>query len=346
MLVVRLVERRDIDALIALAAQAVPRLTNLPEWREGLEARIESTRASLEREIATPGDEVYMFSLEDTVAGRLVGTATLRAQAGIGQAYYTYRRETMIHASPGLGLRQEVDVLSFSHEISTATQLCALAVAPEYRDDIEAVALLRRARLAFIKQYPQRFAHWCAVAFAGVLDARGRSPFWESVGRHFFDRDFAEINFHAGRRAKSFVAEMMPQLPLYEELLTPEAREVIGETHIAHRQARQAMLEEGFKPGRHIDIFDAGPVLTARAQRLRTVAESRGCTLASREPGLDAPCALVARSGLKDFRVVSTPAVLDPDGGARLGASARRALEMESGERLLLVPPRSTAEAT
>ena len=333
MLVVRLVEARDIDALYTLASTANPPLTNLPAWRETLVSRVQATQKAIQSPVEKPGAEAYMFALEDTDRQRVVGTATLRAWAGMDQAYYTYRRETLIHASPGLGIRREVNTLALSHEISEASQLCAMALAPEYQQNMTAHILLRKARLAFMRLNPERFSDQCVVAFTGEVNDSGESPFWNSVGQHFFGRDYHDIHALAGRESKSFIAEMMPQLPLYEELLTTGARAVIGHTHQRHFAHYNAMLAEGFQPGRHVDIFDAGPVLQADTYQLKTLKQARFCQLQPSSPESsidsaafehhDARCekvsgissesiespssALIASGTLNDFRAVVSP---------------------------------------
>ncbi|MEI5710456.1 arginine N-succinyltransferase, partial [Streptomyces brasiliscabiei] len=71
-------------------------------------------------------------------------------------------------------------------------------------------------------------------------------------------------------RSKSFIAEVMPQFPLYLPLLTPPARAAIGREHPAHEAALAEMLAEGFVRSRHVDIFDAGPIVKAERERLET----------------------------------------------------------------------------
>lgn len=221
MLAVRPVRPGDLPALERLAGSAQPRLTNLPAHRDRLEERIARSQRAFASEVEVPGDEHYTFVLEDQERGDVVGTATIRALAGANEAYYTYRQETLIHASQQLNVRREVQTLALSHEVSDASLLCALSLDPRYKGT-SAESLLRRARLMFIAQYPERFADVLAMAFPGYLDEDGASPFWNSVGRHFFVRDYHEINYIAGVRSKSFIAEVMPQFPLYLAMLTPK----------------------------------------------------------------------------------------------------------------------------
>lgn len=339
MLVIRPVRPADLPALERLAGSATPRLTNLPAHRDRLEERIARSRQSFGREVDFPGDEHYTFVLEDLERDEVVGTATLRAEAGAREAYYTYRQETLIHASQQLNVRREVQTLSLSHEVSETTQLCALSLDPRYRGT-SAESLLRRSRLMFIAQYPERFAEVLAMAFPGYLDEQGESPFWNSVGRHFFVRDYHDINYLAGVRSKSFIAEVMPQFPLYLALLTPQARAAIGREHPAHEAAMAEMLAEGFMRSRHVDLFDAGPVIKGERNRLHTFRHAAWHPVRVRPAHAlpDAEPAMVANQRLADFRCVVARYALSPTGQLMLSPEHAELLGAEEGRAVLAAP--------
>ncbi len=339
MLVVRPTRPADLPALERLAGSATPRLTNLPAHRDRLEERITRSLRAFEAEVEFPGDEHYTFVLEDLERGEVVGTATVRAQAGAREAYYTYRQETLIHASQQLDVRREVQTLSLSHEVSEASLLCAYSLDPRYRGT-SAESLLRRARLMFIAQYPERFAEILAMAFPGYLDDDNQSPFWNSVGRHFFVRDYQEINYVAGVRSKSFIAEVMPQFPLYLALLTPQARAAIGREHPDHESAMDEMLTEGFLRSRHVDIFDAGPVIKAERDRLESFRRAAWHPVRIRPAHSlpDAEPAMVANQRLGDFRCVVARYALSPTGQLMLSPEHAELLGVEEGRAVLAAP--------
>ncbi len=339
MLVVRPVVPADLPALERLAGDAVPQLTNLPAHRDRLEERIVRSRQAFEAEVAFPGDEHYTFVLEDLERGEAVGTATIRAQAGAVDAYYTYRQETLIHASQQLNVRREVQTLALSHEVSEASLLCAYSLDPRYRGT-SAESLLRRARLMFIAQYPERFASLLAMAFPGYLDEAGESPFWNSVGCHFFGRDYQEINALAGIRSKSFIAEVMPQFPLYLPLLTPRARAAIGREHPDHERALSEMLAEGFMRSRHVDIFDAGPVIKAERERLQSFRRAAWHPVRIRPAQAlpDAAPAMVANQSLGGFRCVVARYALSPTGQLMLSPEHAERLGVGEGRAVLAAP--------
>lgn len=322
-----------------LASGAVPRLTNLPAHRERLAARLEQCSAALARPIESPGAECYTFVLEDHARGSgaaVVGTASLRARVGAREAYYTWRREMLIHASQQLDVRREVSILSLSHELSSATLLCAFSLDPRYHGS-PAERLLRRARLLFAAQHPERFTPLMAVAMPGWLEPDQRSPFWESVGRHFFMRDFQDINEMAGIHSKSFIAECMPPFPLYEPLLTAAARQAIGSVHAAHSGAAADLRDEGFRPSRHVDLFDAGLLLEVPFTQMHSVRCSHWHPVRVRAQAASdqAGRALLANQETTGFRCALAPYALSTTGQLLLDSDHASTLGLATGQAVL-----------
>lgn len=327
----------DLEALVALAAGARPALTNLPAHRERLAERLAASETALSESVAAPNGQVYVFVLEH--AGQVVGTASIRARAGAREAYYTWRRETLIHASQQLDVRREVAILSLSHELSEASLLCAFSLDPAHRDTA-GERLLRRARLLFVAQHPERFMPNLAVAMPGPLDEAGYSPFWESVGRHFFVKDFAEINEMAGIHSKSFIAEVMPPFPLYEPLLTADGRAAIGGVHTGHTAAASDLRGEGFADSRHVDLFDGGLLLECPFERLHSVRANRWhpVVIDNRGENASPASALLANQQTSDYRCIVAPHAVSATGQFCLGSAEADALDLATGRAVLAVP--------
>ncbi|MDA3922486.1 MAG: arginine N-succinyltransferase [Salinisphaera sp.] len=339
-LVVRPGTPADLDTLIDLAANAVPRLTNLPAHRERLAERLARSVDAFARTIETPGDEMYVFVLEDQAgeAPQIVGTASIRARTGAREAYYTWRREMLIHASQQLDVRREVPILSLSHELSEASLLCAFSLDARYRGTV-GERLLRRARLLFVAQHPERFMPRIAVAMPGHLDDQQQSPFWESVGRHFFVRDFAEINEMAGIYSKSFIAEVIPPFPLYQALLSDSARAAIGSIHAAHFVAAADLRAEGLEDSRHIDLFDGGLLLSTTYDRLYSVRHNQWHPVRLRDdidPNAHGT-ALMANQGAAGFRCIAAPHARSNTGQLLLAPEHAEQLGLETGRAVLAV---------
>ena len=114
----------------------------------------------------------------------------------------------------------------------------------------------------------------------GVVDAQGRSPFWEAIGRHFFDIDFPKADY-LSMVNKRFIADLMPKHPIYIPLLPKEAQAVIGEVHDQTRPAMRILADEGFECCDQVDIFEGGPVV--RPQRFENGLRALESLASSRE---------------------------------------------------------------
>ncbi|SPJ33966.1 arginine N-succinyltransferase [Kushneria phyllosphaerae] len=332
----------DVDAIMAMAAMARPALTNLPADRDRLMQRLASSQAALAASVDRPGDEQYVLVAE-TEAGEVIATATVKALAGGREAYYTYRQETLIHASQQLDVRREVDILSISHEMSHASLLCALATTDHGQAD-SARRLLRAARLALIARFPERFAATLFVALSGYREG-GRTPFWDGVGRHFFSRDFDDIHRAASLGSRSFIGEVMPPFPLYLPLLDDHARDAIGRAGDNHLNALTAWQQEGFRLSRHVDMLDGGPLLEASRDHL-----PHGQWLTAQiddavPEGAGARPMLIASQRRGDFRASVVTGCINERGQCVMDVDSARGLSVDTDEPVLVIPFDGTEDA-
>jgi arginine N-succinyltransferase len=270
MLFVRAATLDDLDAIAQMARAAQPVLHSLPQDRELLHARIAASDASFRADVSAPGEESYLFVLEESDTGRLVGTSSIMAAAGYPEPFYVFRNDALIHASRELQVNRKIHALTMSHELTGMTRLAGFYIDPSLPGD--AAHLISRARMMFVAMHRRRFAREVFSLLLGVLDEAGLSPFWEAVGRKFFGRDFREIEVASGGRSRTFIAEVMPAYPLYVPLLPACAQRVLGEPDPGALLAYGIHLEEGLEPDRYVDIFDAGPVLTTHVDRTASVA--------------------------------------------------------------------------
>ncbi len=127
------------------------------------------------------------------------------------------------------------------------------------------------------------------VELRGWLDGVS-SPFWDAVGRKFFDTEFLAADLHSATHGNQFIADLMPRLPIYTALLPEAAQAVIGRPHREAVPARTMLEAEGFIYDGYVDIFDAGPTLRARTDHIRSISGSRaaadGLELPSRRPAI------------------------------------------------------------
>lgn len=308
MLVLRSSRLSDLAGVEALALASPVGVTSLPANRDTLYKRIQASLDSLGAEVSFHGEESYFFVLENTATAELLGVSGIVASAGFNEPFYSYRNEALIHASPGLGIHTRVHALSLCHDLTGNSLLAAFYCQPSLHFS-DWSDLLSRARLLFIAQWPERFAEGIVSEMIGVNRPDGSSPFWDSVGRQFFGIDYQQAEFYCGVKGRKFIAELVPQHPIYVPLLSDEAQEAMGQVGPVSAVSFDVLTREGFETENYIDIFDGGPTLYARTASLRTIAQSRSVRVQAGEGGGDRW--LLATTRLDDFRATVAEGRLD-----------------------------------
>ncbi|MFM0118305.1 MULTISPECIES: arginine N-succinyltransferase [unclassified Paraburkholderia] len=337
MIVVRVVQRGDVDALMRLAQETGPGLTTFKPDREALAARVERARRTMEDK-AEPHEAGYFFVMEDTDTGDVAGVCGIETSVGLQQPFYNYRVSTVVHASQDLGIWTRMRALNISHDLTGYAEVCSLFLSPRYRTS-GVGGLLSRSRFMFLAQFRERFPQRLCAELRGHFDAEGTSPFWRAVGSHFYQIDFNAADYLSSHGRKAFLAELMPRYPVYVELLPEEAQQCVGLTHNDTIPARRMLESEGLRYENHVDIFDAGPVLECHIADLRTVRES---VVVPVEIGVssapqDGPKSMVSNTSLSDFRV-GVVAGVPQDGVFRLSALEAAALDLKAGDLVRVLP--------
>ena len=311
MFTVRPVRTADLPAIERLAVASGIGVTSLPTNRDKLFERIQKSATSFEYEAtAETGSEYYMFVLES--AGEVVGTASISACAGFDEPFYSYRSETFVHASRTLEVNNRVHVLNICHDLTGMVQLCGFFADPQ----LEPVAaeLLSRARLLFIATARERFGRRIIAEMQGIHDDAGQSPFWNAIGRRFFNMDFLQVEQAFVSYSKTFIAELMPSYPIYVPLLPDDAQNSIGQIHANFERPFQLLSAEGFEADNYLDIFDGGAVLTAELDRLQTLEKQR-CLSVEVLPVLPAQARLqlVSNQKVSSFVALATRVLVQGD---------------------------------
>lgn len=340
MLVMRPVRTQDLDTLYELSLSTGGGLTTLPPNREVLSAKIKSSRASFKAEPSSPGDEYYLFSLEDTESGRVVGTSGIFASVGFSKPFYSYRLLHLTQVSHQPDMKVDTRLLQLVNDYEGATELGTLFLHPDWRKGVNGM-MLSVARYLLMAAYPERFADKVMAEIRGWTDENGRSPFWEAIGRHFFGMDFAEADRINGMGNSQFIADLMPKFPIYTNLLPEQAQEVIGKPHDDARGAVRLLTNEGFRQAGAVDIFDAGPCYEVPRREIRTIRKARRVKLgeiAENKIKATSSLAMVATARMPDFRIVATRVVDMDKGAVTIDSDAARALGVKVGAELIVAP--------
>jgi arginine N-succinyltransferase len=336
MLVLRPVELTDLPQLQQLARDSLVGVTSLPDNTERLRSRIVDSCASFEKHVEEHGPENYFFVLEDLTARRLVGCSEILATAGFNEPFYSLRNRHFTSTSRELNIEHGVPALSLCQDLNGHTLLRGFHIdAPLVRTAFS--QLLSRARLLFIAAHSQRFAEAVITEIVGYSSDDGHSPFWDALGKHFFDLPYAEAERLCGLEARTFLAELMPQYPIYVPMLPQAAQDCIGRIHPDGQEAFDILEREGFETNSYIDLFDAGPTLYARTSNVVSIAKSVTARVQTGS-SIDARGRyLVSNDALKGYRAIVAELDVQTGQPVRLSADMCVALNVSDGSPIRLI---------
>ncbi len=340
--IVRPVRLEDIDALFELTRRATHGLTSLQLKKPQLLERVEFAHFAFHRKSDQRVGEPYMLVMEDLTAGKLIGTSCVFARTGGYEPFYAYCLKHTHHYSPELNVSRENLALHLDRIHDGPTEIGSLFLLPEYRGGGRG-RLLSLCRFALLAQRPHRFAKRVIAEMRGVCDEQGVSPFWEAIGRHFFQVDFPVADA-LSTWSKDFIEQLMPVHPIYVDLLPESARQVIGQVHQETVPAAQLLRSEGFVEAGLIDIFDGGPVLACETQHINAVQRCRRMIVDAIEPHLEGPAMIVA-SSTDGFRACWGVAEGHETDRVKLSAAVALALGVRLGSDVWVLPPKPNPDA-
>lgn len=339
MYVIRPVRSTDLDQILGLANLTTFGLTTLPRDGELLAKRIRSSEQAFANiQSGEPQGQAYLLVLENLDERQVVGTCGIVSKVGGFEPFYAYRIEVSVHESIMLNTRKEIPVLHLVTEHNGPSEIGSLFLHPDYRQSGNG-RLLSLSRFLMLAEFPKLFDGEVIAEMRGVIDEQGQSPFWDAVGKHFFDLDFPKADY-LSMVNKAFIGDLMPNFPIYIPLLPASAQDVIGEVHENTRPARHFLECEGFRFNQMIDIFEAGPILQCPLKMIRAVRDSRVQTVSEVVEEIDDDQHWLVSNQSQDFRATSCK-IVSGKHGVSLERSAAEALDISVGDTVRYVAPKA-----
>jgi arginine N-succinyltransferase len=331
---IRAARENDLRSFYNLAKLTGGGFTNLPAEKATLEAKLAASAAGFAREGDTPGDDLYVFMLENCETKQIRGTCQVFGAVGTQHPFYSYLISTLTQKSGELGKTFRNQLLNLTTDLEGSSEVGGLFLHPHERAGGLGL-LLARSRYLFIKTHRARFGETVLAELRGVMDEGGHSPFWDAIGGRFFDMTFPEADEFNAIHGTQFIADLFPKSAIYISMLPESARAVIGQPHPTGKAALKMLEIEGFVWDSYVDIFDGGPTVTSRTDNIRTIREAQTLRVLGREPADGRPM-LVAHGGLEDFVACYAKVEVDGDGAA-VDSDARKLLGVDTGEQIVAV---------
>lgn len=336
MYIVRPIKESDLKYLVKMAESVQTGLTTLPNDAGYLKNKITDSLLAFDPKIRKPGGESYLFVLEERPSKKVVGVCGIVSKVGGFEPFYTYKIKTELSEDKDLKVRKELEVLHLVTNHNGPSEICSLYIFPENRKG-GLGRLLSLSRFLFMARFKPRFEKKVISELRGVMDENNLSPFWETVGRHFFETDFTQVDLLTGLGHRSFIKNLMPRHPIYITLLPKSVQSLVGKVNQNSEPALALLKKEGFVYEGEVDIFDAGPTVSARLGQIRTVRERVESTLASTSSDeLESEDFLVTNTKL-DFRATIAKVQKIKGGGVCLTKKVAALLNLEDGDELQFV---------
>ena len=317
MLVVRPISMSDYDALHTCAVESGHGFTSLPVNEELLTNRIKHSEYSFTKPgVTSPSDEGYLMVGFDSETGEVAGTTGIEAAVGWDVPFYSYHISTIVHSSPKLNVNNVVKLLTFGNNYTGCSEICTLFLRPEFRQGLNG-RLMSKCRFLMMAEHPHRFSKTIFAEMRGVSDEDGNSPFWQWLQEHFFSIDFTMADYLTGIGKKGFIADLMPKLPIYINLLSKEAQEVIGQVHEKTRPALKLLEKEGFTCRNYVDIFDAGPSVECDINNIDSVRNSVRVKVIVAEHSSSQDY-LICNTSFENFRATAAKAAFNRENGSAI----------------------------
>ncbi len=339
MLLLRDVTKSDLPGLQRLAA--VLNSVNLPDNEDVLSSLIEKSMKSFSEKIENPFEREYLFVLEDTRDGKILGTSMIIAQHGTREAPHIYFQVTKSEAySATIDKHFTHTVLSIGYNYEGPTEIGGLVVDPPSRSGPEKPGKqLSYVRFLFMAMYRKLFRERVLAELLPPLLPDGRSLLWESCGKKFTGLEYPEAD-KLSRQNKEFIKELFPASDIYTTLFPERAQRIIGDVHPETKGVQRMLERIGFKYQDHIDPFDGGPHYEAQLPEITLVRRFRTAKVMKDDLEHEGEDVMVGRArttGGSRFHAVRCQVRFD-DQHVFLPKQAKEVLKVKAGEKVSIIP--------
>lgn len=322
---IRPIKMEDFSQFLKLVEKAQVGLSSLPLDKTYLKQRIEDSLMVFEDPNYDGG---YLFVLEDTDLG-VVGCCGISPRTGGEHPFYTFELNHEIHPSTQLTRREPHPFVKLLKVFQGPTEIGSLFLDPDYRKK-GIGKLLSFSRFLFMASFPSCFRTEVIAEIRGVISQDGRSPFFEAIGRHFFDMEFPYVDYITSLN-KDLLKDLLPRQSIYINLIPQDAKDCVGQVHTLTKAAFKMLETQGFKPKNWIDVFDAGPVMSANLFEIQVIKASKILEVESKIKVSNRPCFISNIS--KDFRAIFAEVPYD-ENKIELTSLLQKILKVSIGDKV------------
>jgi len=312
----------DAAELLNLVRQSSGGLSSLQPRLAFLQDYIETSEKSFSDKMPLEEPHKYLIGLFDLRAGRLIGCAAVKTQIGKDSPFINF--DIM-----GDGPDQ---CLQASSRFTGATEVGSLFLHPDYRAD-GLGRYLAKVRYLLMASEPWRFGDSVIAELRGICGAQG-SPLYDHLFEYKLEKSFLEADAEYYDRNPDALGDIVPIGPVETCDMPLDVKASLGQPHPSGLGAMRLLQREGFIFSGTIDLFDAGPIMSAHRDTIRTIMHAKTAMISASPSGAQGAPTLIASGKVEGFRAVLTPASISENGvlvlpealhnlGAEMGGEVR-----------------------
>lgn len=195
--------------------------------------------------------------------GPALACLRLRRAIGLDQPRHWYHVGCVVHAAAELGLVHRLHTLQLGNDLTGASELADVVWDRQALDLPGSARVLSHLLGAAIQRLASDRpvdAARLIVELPGLRETHGRSPFWEGLGRHFYDGDPVAAALRFGPAWRGHVAALLPRQPIYTSFLSDAAQAAVAQVDPAASVLLDLLWQAGLRYAHHVCIDDGGPV--------------------------------------------------------------------------------------
>ena len=327
---------KDLAALLQLILGSGHGLTSLPKDPDILLERLEKCENSFcHAKPGKPRGEDYLFALKDLTNDEIIGVSAAYSKIGGFEPVYFYEIQEESRKSEELNITSTIKTLNLKSLHNGPSEICSLYLHPKHRRT-NIGRFLSLTRFLFMADYKDYFEQEIFAEMRGMVDENGENPFWSAVGAKFFKIDFTKADY-LSMVSKQWIKDLLPEHPIYMNLLPLRAQFVIGKVHPNTISARKILEKEGFKDSGLVAILEPGPILIAKINNIRTIQKSVAAKVLKFQNNIiDTEEYIISNRKFAHFRACLGH-VQQVAGGVHLSQQVARALQLSDQDEIRFV---------
>ncbi|MGY0399271.1 MAG: arginine N-succinyltransferase [Ostreibacterium sp.] len=311
MLFIRPVALKYLGALLRLSVEVGTGMTSMPNDEGTWLARIRLSQDTFADESTRNDEGVYFMVAEDSKTNEVVGTTAIYVGIGTTTPFYSYKQALLVKYSKDLQTTIEIKMLNLVNDLTRSSEVGSLFLSASYRHSSYG-QFMSRSRYLLMADFPNRFATDVIAEMRGWQTQSGHSPFWQALGKKFFNLPFENADYISATKGSQFIQDLMPKYPVYIDLLPEEAQTCIGKPHTVSAKAIHLLEKEGFRYDGYIDVFDGGPTVHCRREQIQSVRDAKTYHVRISESIVNTRQRyLISNTNISHYRIVVQPANLN-----------------------------------